>query len=328
MKILFMGTPDFAKASLEKIYNAGYEIIGVVTNPDKPKGRGMKLFASPVKEFALEKGITVYQPAKIRNNSEFIEKIKELNPDVICVVAYGKILPKEILEIPSCGCINVHGSLLPKYRGAAPIQWAVINGDKITGVTTMYMDVGMDTGDIILKQEVEIGEDETTGELWEKLATTGGDLLVKTLKEIEKGTVTRTIQGDDFSVAPMIDKQIAKIDWNEKNAQEIKNLVRGLNPIMGAYSYIEDKKIKFWNVQKLTYEEFMKDFGENPSNKENGKVLISNSKDGLYIKAKDGVIKVLEIQGENARKMNILDFLRGNKIMENEKFNTNRTCIK
>ena len=328
MKILFMGTPDFAKASLEKIYNAGYEIIGVVTNPDKPKGRGMKLFASPVKEFALEKGITVYQPAKIRNNSEFIEKIKELNPDVICVVAYGKILPKEILEIPSCGCINVHGSLLPKYRGAAPIQWAVINGDKITGVTTMYMDVGMDTGDIILKQEVEIGEDETTGELWEKLATTGGDLLVKTLKEIEKGTVTRTIQGDDFSVAPMLDKQIAKIDWNEKTAQEIKNLVRGLNPIMGAYSYIEDKKIKFWNVQKLTYEEFMKDFGENPSNKENGKVLISNSKDGLYIKAKDGVIKVLEIQGENARKMNILDFLRGNKIMENEKFNTNRTCIK
>lgn len=328
MKILFMGTPDFAKASLEKIYNAGYEIIGVVTNPDKPKGRGMKLFASPVKEFALEKGITVYQPAKIRNNSEFIEKIKELNPDVICVVAYGKILPKEILDIPSCGCINVHGSLLPKYRGAAPIQWAVINGDKITGVTTMYMDVGMDTGDIILKQEVEIGEDETTGELWEKLATTGGELLIKTLKEIETGTVTRTIQGDDFSVAPMIDKQIAKIDWNEKTAQEIKNLVRGLNPIMGAYSYIEDKKIKFWNVQKLTYEEFMKDFGENPSNKENGKVLISNSKDGLYIKAKDGVIKVLEIQGENARKMNILDFLRGNKIMENEKFNTNRTCIK
>ena len=328
MKILFMGTPDFAKASLEKIYNAGYEIIGVVTNPDRPKGRGMKLFASPVKEFALEKGITVYQPAKIRNNSEFIEKIKELNPDVICVVAYGKILPKEILDIPSCGCINVHGSLLPKYRGAAPIQWAVINGDKITGVTTMYMDVGMDTGDIILKQEVEIGEDETTGELWEKLATTGGELLIKTLKEIETGTVTRTIQGDDFSVAPMIDKQIAKIDWNEKTAQEIKNLVRGLNPIMGAYSYIEDKKIKFWNVQKLTYEEFMKDFGENPSNKENGKVLIYNSKDGLYIKAKDGVIKVLEIQGENARKMNILDFLRGNKIMENEKFNTNRTCIK
>lgn len=328
MKILFMGTPDFAKASLEKIYNAGYEIIGVVTNPDRPKGRGMKLFASPVKEFALEKGITVYQPAKIRNNIEFIEKIKELNPDVICVVAYGKILPKEILDIPSCGCINVHGSLLPKYRGAAPIQWAVINGDKITGVTTMYMDVGMDTGDIILKQEVEIGEDETTGELWEKLATTGGELLIKTLKEIETGTVTRTIQGDDFSVAPMIDKQIAKIDWNEKTAQEIKNLVRGLNPIMGAYSYIEDKKIKFWNVQKLTYEEFMKDFGENPSNKENGKVLISNSKDGLYIKAKDGVIKVLEIQGENARKMNILDFLRGNKIMENEKFNTNRTCIK
>lgn len=320
MKILFMGTPDFAKVSLERIYNAGYDIIGVVTNPDKPKGRGMKLVASPVKEFALEKGMAVYQPTKIRNNNECIKKIKELNPDVICVVAYGKILPKEILDIPSKGCINVHGSLLPKYRGAAPIQWAVINGDKITGVTTMYMDVGMDTGDIILKQEVEIGEDETTGELWEKLAITGGDLLIKTLKEIENGTVTRTKQGEDFSVAPMLDKKIAKIDWNEKSAQEIKNLVRGLNPIMGAYTYLNDKKIKFWKVKKLTYDNFIETFGENPSNEENGKVLISNSKDGLYIKAKDGVISVLEVQGENARKMGILDFLRGSRIMINEKF--------
>ena len=320
MKVIFMGTPDFAKVSLEKIYNAGYDIIGVVTNPDKPKGRGMKLVASPVKEFALEKGIAVYQPAKIRNNNEFIEKIKELNPDVICVVAYGKILPKEILDIPSKGCINVHGSLLPKYRGAAPIQWSVINGDKITGVTTMYMDVGMDTGDIILKQEVEIGEDETTGELLEKLAITGGDLLIKTLKEIENGTVNRTKQKGDFSVAPMLDKQIAKIDWNEKSAQEIKDLVRGLNPIMGAYTYLKDKKIKFWKVKKLTYDNFIENFGENPSNEENGKVLICNSKDGLYIKARDGVISVLEIQGENARKMGILDFLRGNKISINEKF--------
>ncbi|MBP9922008.1 MAG: methionyl-tRNA formyltransferase, partial [Clostridia bacterium] len=170
MRIVFMGTPDFAKESLEAVYNAGYEILGVVTNPDKPKGRGMKMMASPVKEFAIEKNIKIYQPLKVKNNIEFIQEIKDLNPDIICVVAYGKILPKEILEIPKLGCINVHGSLLPRYRGAAPIQWAILNGDKTTGITTMYMDIGMDTGDMILKEEVDIGEDETTGELWKRLS--------------------------------------------------------------------------------------------------------------------------------------------------------------
>lgn len=179
MKILFMGTPDFAENSLEAIYNAGYDIVGVVTNPDRPKGRGMKMIASPVKEFAIQKNLPIYQPLKVRKNEDFINEIKLLNPDAICVVAYGKILPKEILEIPKKGCINVHGSLLPKYRGAAPIQWAVLNGDKTTGITTMYMDEGMDTGDMILKEEVEIGEDETTGELWERLARIGGSFLLK-----------------------------------------------------------------------------------------------------------------------------------------------------
>ena len=187
MKILFMGTPDFAQASLNALYDAKYDIVGVVTNPDKPKGRGMKLVASPVKEFAMQKGLKIYQPTKIKNNEEIIEEIKKLNPDVICVVAYGKILPKEIISIPRLGCINVHASLLPQYRGAAPIQWAVLNGDKKTGVTTMYMDEGMDTGDMILKQEVDIGEEETTGELWERLASIGAKLLVETLKQIEKG---------------------------------------------------------------------------------------------------------------------------------------------
>ena len=165
LKIVFMGTPDFAVESLKEIVDAGYNVEAVVTNTDKQKGRGMKTIPTPVKQYALEQKIEIYQPEKIRKNKEFIEKIKEINPDVICVVAYGKILPKEILDIPKLGCINVHGSLLPEYRGAAPIQWAVINGDKITGVTTMYMDVGLDTGDIILKKEVDIGEDETTGEL-------------------------------------------------------------------------------------------------------------------------------------------------------------------
>lgn len=310
MKIVFMGTPDFSKESLEALYNAKYEILAVVTNPDRPKGRGMKMIASPVKEFALEKGIKIYQPEKVRNNEEFISEIKALKPDVICVVAYGKILPKEILEIPSKGCINVHGSLLPKYRGAAPIQWAVLNGDKKTGVTTMYMDVGMDTGDMILKQETQIGEDETTGELWERLSKIGGDLLVKTLKEIENKTAPRIKQGDDFTMAPMLDKSMAKIDWENKTALEIKNLVRGLNPIMGAYTFLNGKKIKFWKVDvaKDIFAdgdmEFMK----------NGTVIVSDKRDGIYIKTKDGILKVLEIQGENAKKMPIQDYLRGNQI--------------
>lgn len=313
MKIVFMGTPDFAQKSLEELYNSGYDIVGVVTNVDKPKGRGMKMIASPVKEYALEKNLNIYQPEKIKNNEEFVEELKKLQPDVICVVAYGKILPKEILDIPSKGCINLHGSLLPKYRGAAPIQWAVLNGDKVTGVTTMYMDVGMDTGDMILKEEVEIPEDETTGELWEKLSVIGAKLLVKTLKQVENGEAPRIPQGDDFSVAPMLNKEMSKINWNEKTAREIKNLVRALNPIMGTYSFINDKKIKFWKVD-------ISELNEEFKKLENGTIVISNSKEGLYIKVKDGLIKVLEIQAENSKKMPIYDFLRGNSLEVGEKF--------
>ena len=313
MRIVFMGTPDFAKESLEAVYNGGYEILTVVTNPDKKQGRGMKLKPSPVKEFALEKGLNVMQPEKVRKNEEFINEIKKLNPDVICVVAYGKILPKEILEIPKLGCINVHGSLLPKYRGAAPIQWAVLNGDKETGITTMYMDEGMDTGDMILKEKVEIGEDETTGELWDKLSKVGGELLVKTLKAIENRTAPRIKQGKEFTLAPMLDKKMTKIDWENKTAREIKNLVRGLNPIMGAYAFLNGKKIKFWKVDVV-------DSNEDNSSLKNGTVIEANPKEGLFIKAKEGTIKVLEIQGENAKRMSISDFLRGNKIEKSDIF--------
>ncbi len=283
LNIIFMGTPDFAKESLEAIYNAGHNIVGVVTNPDKPKGRGMKLLPSEVKKFALEKNLKIYQPIKIKNNEEFITEIKNLNPDVICVVAYGKILPQEILEIPKFGCINVHASLLPKYRGAAPIQWAILNGDKLTGVTTMYMNEGMDTGDIILQEEVEIGEDETTGELWERLSKIGGKLLVKTLKQIETNSVVRQKQGEDFTIAPMLSKEMAKIDWKSKTAQEIKNLVRGLNPIMGAYAYLNNKKIKFWKVDLAKEDEIIV---ENLNFLTNGTVLISNPKDRYIYKNK------------------------------------------
>lgn len=317
MNVLFMGTPDFARESLKSIYEAGHNILGVVTNLDKPKGRGMKLQPSEVKEYALEKGLKIYQPEKVKNNKEFREEIEKLKPDVICVVAYGKILPKKILEIPKYGCINVHGSLLPKYRGAAPIQWAVLNGDKVTGITTMYMDAGMDTGDMILKEEVEIGEDETTGELWDRLAKIGGELLVKTLQQVGKGTAPREKQGDDFSIAPMLSKEMAKIEWDNQTAQEIKNLVRGLNPIMGAYTYLNGKKIKFWKVAIATKDEIIVN---NIDVLKNGTVLIANPKDGLFIKTIECVLKVLEIQGENARKMPIQDFLRGNMIREYDVF--------
>ena len=320
LKIVFMGTPDFARKSLEKVYDAGYEILGVVTNVDKPKGRGMKMIPTPVKEFALEKSLPIYQPEKIRNNEEFINEIKSLNPDVICVVAYGKILPKELLDIPKMGCINVHGSLLPKYRGAAPIQWAVLNGDKTTGITTMYMDAGMDTGDMILKREVEIGENETTGELWDRLSDIGADLLVETLEVIEKGEAPREKQGPDFTMAPMLDKQMAKIEWEDMGVSKIKNLVRGLNPIMGAYSFLDGKKIKFWKVDILDENELMEIF---PELKEYsykmkelmpGTVLFSDDKKGLFIKGQDGIISAKEVQAENSKRMNVNDFLRGNHI--------------
>ena len=267
LKILFMGTPDFAEASLEKLYNAGLEIVGVVTNPDKQKGRGMKFAESDVKKFAVEKNLKLFQPEKVKENDEFINNIKKLKPDIICVVAYGKILPKEILEIPEKGCINLHASLLPKYRGAAPIQWAVLNGDKITGVSTMYMNEKMDEGDIILQEEVQIGEYETTGELWNRLKVIGADLLLKTINEIEKGTAKRIKQGEDFSLAPMLNKQMAKIDFT-KSVQEIKNKVCGLNPIMGAYVIYEGKKIKLWKVEMLENSKADEILGEKVEDKE------------------------------------------------------------
>ena len=317
LNVLFMGTPDFARESLESLYNAGYNIIGIVTNPDKPKGRGMKMIASPVKEFGLEKDIPVYQPLRVRNNESFIDEMKNLKPDVICVVAYGKILPKEILEIPKLGCINVHGSLLPKYRGAAPIQWAVINGEKQTGITTMYMDIGMDTGDMILKEVVDIGEDETTGELWDRLSKIGGKLLVNTLKLIESGNAPREKQGDDFTIAPMLNKEMAQINWNEKTALEIKNLVRGLNPIMGAYTFINGKKIKLWKVRVISNNEIV-GAGLVPAheleNAKFGDIVLANDKQGLFLKAKDAVIEAIEIQVEGSKKMNAKDYLRGHKL--------------
>lgn len=326
MKIVFMGTPDFARDSLSAIYDAGHEIPAVITVPDKPKGRGMKLIPCEVKEYAIEKNIKVYQPEKLRENKEIVDILKDINPDVICVVAYGKIIPKEILEIPKYGCVNVHPSLLPQYRGSAPIQWAILNGDKETGVTTMYLDEGMDSGDIILQTKTLIDKDETSGELWDRLSKIGAELLVETLGKIENKTAPRIKQPKEFTLAPMLEKSQAKIDWESKTAQEIKNLVRGLNPIMGAYAVLNQKKIKFWKVDKLSIDEFINKYPEFKEYEyrfleiDPGTVLYIDKKEAIYIMAKEGILKALEIQGENAKRMPTPEFLRGNRIEVVDKF--------
>lgn len=326
MNIVFMGTPDFAVESLKSLQQAGNNILAVVTNIDKPRGRGNKVLGTPVKEYAIEHNIKIYQPFKVRDNVEFINEMEELKPDLFCVVAYGKILPQELLDIPKYGSVNVHGSLLPKYRGAAPIQWAILNGDKTTGVTTMFMEAGMDTGDMILKEEVEIGENETTGELWTRLAKIGGKLLVETVDLIEKGEAPREKQNDKFSMAPMLKKEMAQIDWENKTAREIKNLVRGLNPIMGAYTTYKGKKIKIWRAGCIELNDFIEDhpeFSEYVSNLENmaeGAVIYSDIKNGLFVKAKEGILILQEVQAENAKKMLVQDFLRGNLIQTGEIF--------
>lgn len=303
IRVLFMGTPEFAKVSFEKLYESGYDIVGCYTNPDKPAGRGMKLKYSPVKEYAISKNIPVYQPIKVKNNEEVITEIKDLRPDVIAVVAYGKILPKEILDIPTYGCINVHSSLLPKYRGSAPMQWAIINGEEKTGVTTMLMDVGMDTGDILLKEEIDILDTDNLESIHDKLMVIGGELLVKTLDKLVDGTILREKQGDDFSLAPMINRETTHIDFN-KNAREIFNFVRGLSPYPGTFMKREDGKVV--KVFDVSYE-IKECIGKNGE-------VINVTKDILEIKCNDGIIRILKVQPENSKRMDIVAFLQGNKI--------------
>ena len=319
MKILFMGSSDISLESLEKIYDKGFEICGVVTNTDKPAWRGKKIFVNPVKTFAIEKSLPVFQDEKLRKNIEFENEIKKINPDLTVVVSYGKILPKSFLEIPKFGTINLHPSMLPKYRGPAPIQWAVLNGDKKTGVSIMYLDEGMDSGDIIEQKEVDIGDDETTGELWERLSSIGADLLVKVIEDIENGNIVREKQSSDYTLAPLIEKEMSRIAWEKLSSKEVKKLVRGLNPFMGAYTNYDEKKIKLWKVQALSFAEYNEKYESiDHDTLKNGEIVKANSKEGLFIKVSDGIISVLEIQGENAKKMSIFDYLRGNKILENK----------
>ncbi len=308
IKVVFMGTPDFARESLKALVEANINVVGVFTNPDKPSGRGMKLKMSEVKEYAISKGIPIYQPLKVRNNEEVIKTLKELNPDFIVVVAYGKILPKEVLEIPRLGCINVHGSLLPNLRGAAPIQWSIINGDSVTGVTTMYMDEGMDTGDMLLKAEIDITDEDNLETVYDKLKVIGGELLVKTLNGIVNNSITRVKQEGEATYAPMINKDTLKIDFN-KTCREIFNHVRGLSPVPGTLMFI-DENTKF-KVYKVSYE-----LKEIEGIENGGVVEISKSK--LSIKCADGVVNILEIQPPNSKRMDVKAFLAGNKIINSD----------
>ena len=299
MRVVFMGTPDFSVPTLECIIEAGHEVVGVGTQPDKAKGRGKKVVYTPVKEKALEHGLTVYQPRRARE-PEFIEQMRALNPDVMVVVAFGQILPKELLDIPKYGCVNVHASLLPKYRGAAPIQWAVIRGEKVSGVTTMQMDVGLDTGDMLLKTEVPLAEDETGGSLHDKLSVLGGGLLIETLKGLEAGTIVPEKQDDSQSgeYARMLDKSLGKIDFSMR-AEEIERLIRGLNPWPSAYTSYNNKTMKLWKARVVPGGEAVP-----------GQVLAVDKK-GFTVQTGDGALQILELQMEGKKRMDAGAFLRG-----------------
>ena len=303
MRIVFMGTPDFASASLKKLIDEKFDVVGVFTQPDKPKGRGMELSASPVKELALENGLPVFQPVKMRDGTA-LAQIKALEPDILVVVAYGRILPDDILAVPKYGAINVHGSLLPKYRGAAPIQWAVLNGDKITGVTTMYLASEMDTGDIIYTAETEIGEYETSGELFDRLKDMGAELLVKTLRDIDAGTAPRAPQDHSkASYVTMLDKSICPIDWN-KTPREVLKHIYGLQPWPVATMELEGKTVRVFAAK----------YTDGKTEKVPGAV-VSTDKGGLEIACADGeTLLITELQAPGKKRMGAEDYLRGHQI--------------
>lgn len=315
MKIVFMGTPDFAVSSLEALIAKGHQIVGVFTQPDKPRGRGKQISVSPVKEVALLHDIPVYQPTKVRE-VEVVTQIKQLQPDVIVVVAFGQIISKEILDIPQYGCVNVHGSLLPKYRGAAPIQWAILDGEEETGVTTMRMDEGLDTGDMIQKSIITIGQKETGGSLFEKLQDEGAKLLLTTLEQLESGTATFTPQGESPTpYASMLKKNMGLLDFSWE-AQKIERWVRGLNPWPSAYTQLAGKTMKIWEAQVIEdLPESIKDscYLENKEQIFPGTVVFADEH-GLGVQTGKGILQITRLQLEGKKQMDAVDFLRGYKI--------------
>ena len=306
MKIVYMGTPDFAVPPLAALVKAGYEVTAVITQPDKPKGRGKTLLPTPVKEEAMKHEITVYQPQKVRD-PEFVEVLKNLAPDMIVVAAFGQIIPKEILDMPKYGCINIHASLLPKYRGAAPIQQAVIDGEKESGVTIMKMGMGLDTGDMISQAVVTLSEDETGGSLFDRLAETGASLLIQTIPSIENGTATYTKQPEESPTpyAAMITKKMGLLDFS-RNAEVLERLVRGMNPWPSAYTYLNNKTLKVW---KAVVEDA-----------ESGKVapgtIVGVDKKGIHVACGEKILVLREVQLEGKKRMETDAFLRGYQVTE------------
>ncbi len=304
MNIVFMGTPDFAVETLKKLIEK-HNVIAVISQPDKPKGRGKKLVNTPVKQFALDNGIEkIYQPERIKDE-DFVKELEKLNADLFVVVAYGQILSEQVLNIPKYGCINVHGSLLPKYRGAAPIQWSIINGEEKTGVTIMYMEKGMDTGDMILKEEIIIEPKETYKTLHDKMSIVGADALIKALELIENGSVNAEKQNDDEATyAPMITKEMGHIDWNN-TSKDIINLIRGINPMPMAYTIYKDETFKISEAEEI--EGYNGNIGE----------IVDVIKDGFIVKTKDTAIIIKEMQAKGGKRMKTSDYLRGHSIEKN-----------
>lgn len=304
MNIVFMGTPEFAVPSLKRLIDE-YDVKAILTQPDKPKGRGKKMAYSAVKEEGLKHEIPIYQPIKLKDDKGLIEKLKDLKPDFIIVVAFGQILTKEVLDIPKYGCINLHASLLPMYRGAAPLNWAIINGEKVSGNTTMLMDVGLDTGDMLLKEEVNISDNMTSGELHDILMVKGADLLIKTIEGIVKGDVIPEKQCDETFYAKMLDKQLANICWN-KTSNEIHNLVRGLNPWPIAYTNYKGERMKIYQTKSL----------DEISTKEPG-TIIDVSKKGIKVACEEGVLLIEKVQFPNGKPLTIEQYINGHEIDKN-----------
>lgn len=308
MRVIFMGTPDFAVATLEEIIKAGHEVVLVVSQPDKAVGRSKALKYTPVKACALAHGIEVYQPERVREES-CVEYLRGYEPDIIIVEAFGQIIPKAILDMPRFGCVNVHASLLPKYRGAAPIQWAIINGDTVTGVTTQRMAEGIDTGDMIMKQEVIIREDETGGSLFDRLSKTGAKLCVKTMEAIEAGTAVYTPQDESMAThTKKIYKELGSIDWS-KDAKSIECLIRGLDPWPSAYTRLDDRTLKIWKAQVIPA-----NFGDAPG------CIVKVEKNWILVQTGEGTLSLLEVQLEGKKRMPVEAFLNGYEVKEGTYF--------
>lgn len=309
MKVIFMGTPDFSVPTLDAIKKDGNEIVLVVTQPDKKKGRKGILTPPPVKEWAVKNNISIFQPVKLREKQN-IEELEKYEADVIVVAAFGQILPKEVLDMPKYGCINVHASLLPKYRGASPIQWAILNGDDETGVTTMQMDIGLDDGDILLQKKVPISSEDTGGSLFDKISKIGADLLIETLHRIEKNDIVRIPQDDEKAThVGLIKKDFGILSFDEEN-KYILNKIRALNPWPSAFTFYKDKMVKIWKAKSVSFNNKGYEYGD----------LVVENKDELLVVTRNGAISILELQEEGKKRIKAADFLRGHKIEKGDKF--------